>query len=273
MKYDKTILIVDADGTLLTDEKGVLPVDKAAIAEFIENGGLFTVATGRGVAAARSVVETIGLDLLSLPLVVFNGAAIYDFKKEKFLWKCGLCGSAKEYVETLLQRFPVLGTEILVDDDVYVIRTNDFEEEHLAFAGIEPIRCDYSEVPKDGWIKVLLIDTPEAIDEVVAFCEESICEQTHIVRSSPMYYEILPQNVNKWTGIEKLFELTELSNRSSYRIITAGDYMNDLEMIKNSDIGVAPMNAQEVVKDAANMLVCDNNSGIIQDILEKLAVD
>jgi hypothetical protein len=218
--FNKTILITDADGTLLTDGKRVLNIDKAAITEFMKNGGLFTVATGRGVAAMRSVIEALGLDLLSLPAVIFNGAAVYDFKKDEFLWKCELCQKAKEYVEMLLNHFPDIGTEILVDGDVYVINTNELEEMHLKFAGIEPIRCDYSQVPREGWIKVLLIDVPEKIDEVIEFVKNNPCEQTHTVRSSPMYYEILPKGVNKWTGIKKLLEVMKLRG---YRTVTAGD--------------------------------------------------
>ncbi|MCL2071787.1 MAG: HAD family hydrolase [Oscillospiraceae bacterium] len=269
--FNKTILITDADGTLLTDDKRVLGVDKAAIAELIEKGGLFTVATGRGVKAAQSVVEEIGLDLLHLPLVVFNGAAIYDFNREKFLWKCELGKEAMEFSEKLLERFPEVAVEILVDDEVYVIRTNEFEEMHLDFAGIEPIRCSYDEVPKTGWIKVLLIDVPDKIDEVIRFCE-GFCvgggiPPVHMVRSSSMYYEILPAGINKWTGIEKLLEM---SNLVGSRIVAAGDYMNDLEMIRYSDLGVATANAEDIVKAAADVVLCDNNSGIVRDIVKYL---
>ncbi|MCL1788966.1 MAG: HAD family hydrolase [Oscillospiraceae bacterium] len=271
MKFDKTILITDADGTVLTDDKRVLSVDKAAIAEFMEDGGLFTLATGRGVAAAHSVVKEFELEtgssLLKLPLVVFNGAAVYDFKRNEFLWKCELSGEAVSYVEKLLARFPDVAVEILIDDTIYVISTNEFEEMHLDFAGIEPVRCDYSEVPKEGWIKVLIIDFPEIIDEVIEFTTKNPCEAVHMVRSYTMYYEILPKGVNKWTGIQKLLELTQINPE---RVVTAGDYMNDLEMLEQSDLGIATANAEKIVKDTADLIVCDCNSGVVSEIVAHL---
>ncbi|MCL1903381.1 MAG: HAD family hydrolase [Oscillospiraceae bacterium] len=270
MKFDNTILITDADGTVLTDDKRVLEVDKAAISELINNGGLFTLATGRGVAAARSVVKEFMLDsnenLLRLPLVVFNGAAVYDFIKDEFLWKCELSDNAVSYVEIVLEKFPDVAVEILIDDTIYVVSTNEFEEMHLDFAGIEPVRCSYGEVPKEGWIKVLVIDRPEIIDEVIEFTRRNPCEYVHMVRSYTMYYEILPKDVNKWTGIQKLLEILNIKEQNR-RIITAGDYMNDLEMLEQSDIGFATANAEDIVKETADFTVCDCNSGVARDIV------
>ena len=268
-KFNNTLMITDADGTLLTDDKRILDIDKAAIAEFINGGGLFTIATGRGVSLARVVVDELGLDLLSLPAVIFNGAAVYDYRKDKFLWKCTLDEKAIEYVERIMKALPDIGMEILVDGKVYVVCINEFEREHIAF-GIDAdslIECDYREVPKTGWIKVLFVDAPETIDRLLKFAKENPCEYVHMVRSGPSFYEILPQGVNKGTGFKKLQELMELSD---YRIVAAGDYMNDLEMIQQADIGVATGNAEECVKDIADIVVCDNNSGVAADIVDYL---
>jgi len=267
-----TLLITDADGTLLTDDKTILECDKAAIDEFIKQGGLFTIATGRGVTLARTVVEEIGLDLIRLPCVIFNGAAVYDYHKEKFLWQCSLSESGREYFEKIIQRFPDIGVEILINDRIYVTNTNAEEEAHLSLGNIDPIRCDYSEVPKSGWIKVLLVDEPGKIDELVEFAAKNPCDEVHLVRSAPMYFEVLPKGVNKGTGIKKLIELTDCQlSTVNCKLVVAGDYMNDLEMIQAADLGVATGNAEQVVKDAANLVVCDNNSGIIKEILHELS--
>jgi hypothetical protein len=266
--FNKNLLITDADGTLLTDDKRILDTDKAAIFEFLENGGEFTIATGRGVSLARVVVEELG-ELVNTPAVIFNGAAIYDFKKDEFLWKCSLCEKAQAYFEKLMNAFPNVGVEILIDDDIYVTSTNKYEEDHLELGVMNPIRCDYSEVPKLGWIKILMVDEPKIIDKVIEFTQANPCEQLHMVRSAPMYYEILPQGVNKGTGFKKLLELLGYENQG-YRIIAAGDYMNDLEMLQQADIGVATDNAEQIIKEVADVVVCDNNSGVIRDIVELL---
>ena len=48
MDFSKVILMTDLDGTLLTDDKRILPLDLEAIERFRAGGGLFTMATGRG---------------------------------------------------------------------------------------------------------------------------------------------------------------------------------------------------------------------------------
>jgi hypothetical protein len=265
MKFKNTLLITDADGTLLTDDKRILDCDKAAIARFINNGGVFTIATGRGVTLARMVVQELGG--LDCPAVIFNGAAVYDYKQEEFLFKCSLCESGKAYVETLMKQFEDIGVEILINDLVYVTNTNDYEEKHLALGNINPIRCDYSEVPANGWIKVLLVDEPARIDRVVEFVRANVCADVHVVRSAPMYFEVLPHGINKGTGFKKLIELMKLDG---YYVVAAGDFMNDLEMIQMADLGVAAGNAEQIVKDAADLVVCDNNSGIVCEILQYL---
>jgi len=270
MNFKNIFLSVDADGTLLTDDKRVSDKDRAAIREFTANGGLFTIATGRGVTLARSVAEEVGLEI---PAVIFNGAAVYDFKNERFLWQCNLHAGCRGYIETLLARFPTLGVEVLRKDDVYVAATNRREEEHLTYGCQNPIRRELGEVPDGNWLKALLVDEPEVIDEVIEFSlsEKAGFTGVHMVRSAPVFYEMLPEGINKGSGIKRLLEIMGVRDRFT---VAAGDYMNDIEMIAAADLGVAVANAHETViqtvEKAAGLIVRDNNSGAISEIIERL---
>jgi hypothetical protein len=264
MNLKNIFLITDADGTLLTDDKRILDTDMAAIREFTESGGLFTVATGRGVALSQVLADELNLEI---PAVIFNGAAVYDFKRDKFLWQCNLPDEARDYMKLLMERFPTLGIEILRGDEVNVARTNKLEEMHIAFGCKNPLRRGFDEVPHDSWIKTLLVGEPEEIDEVIAFSEAQNFENVHMVRSAPIFYEMLPGGVNKGTGFKKLLEIMNLSDKF---VVAAGDFMNDLEMIQMADLGVAVANAEGCVKGAADLTVCDNNSGAMREIIEYL---
>ena len=79
MDFSKVILMTDLDGTLLTDDKRILPQDLEAIERFRAGGGLFTMATGRGYSMAKHIADKLRLDC---PAVVYNGAAVYDFRQE-----------------------------------------------------------------------------------------------------------------------------------------------------------------------------------------------
>ncbi|MBQ8842792.1 MAG: HAD hydrolase family protein, partial [Ruminiclostridium sp.] len=63
MNFEKVIIMTDLDGTLLDDKKRVSEKDLSAINEFRKKGGSFTLATGRGIAMARNVVEKLEIDM------------------------------------------------------------------------------------------------------------------------------------------------------------------------------------------------------------------
>ena len=47
----------------------------------------------------------------------------------------------------------------------------------------------------------------------------------------------------------------------------AGDFMNDTAMLVKADLGAAVASAQPSVKAAADIIVCDNNSGAIAELI------
>ena len=262
MDFSKVIIMTDLDGTLLTDDKRILPQDMAAIERFRAGGGIFTVATGRGVAMARSIVEKLGIDI---PAVVFNGAAVYDFRQNRFVWQCEIGSHARYYIRRLSERFPDIGIEVLHEQTIYTPFVNQTERDHLALEQIPLNECSIDELPQSGWLKVLLADTPENLDKIVEYIQASDMKQAQWVRSAPVYYECLPEGVDKSTGYAQLIKLINAQDRFT---VASGDYMNDTAMIQKADLGVAVASAQEEVKAAADLVVCDNNSGAISEMID-----
>ena len=262
MDFNKVILMTDVDGTLLTDDKRILPKDMEAIERFRKGGGLFTLATGRGFSMAAPIAEKLKLDI---PAVIFNGAAVYDFDGERFLWCCYIDSSTRGYIARLIEEFPHIAIEVLMERNVYVPAINDVERRHLSFENVQPIRCPLSEIPDGEWIKVLIADEPHNIDKIIPFALENFKENVRWVRSEQVYYEMLPLGISKWAGYAKLIELLGAGDRFT---VAAGDYYNDMEMIEKANLGVSVMSAQEEVKSASDLVVCDNNSGAISEIID-----
>ena len=44
--------------------------------------------------------------------------------------------------------------------------------------------------------------------------------------------------------------------------------MNDLAMIQSADLGAAVANAQPLVREAADIVLCDNNSGAMAELID-----
>lgn len=262
MDFGKVIFMTDLDGTLLTDDKRILPQDMAAIERFRAGGGIFTVATGRGYSMTRSIAERLKLDV---PAVMFNGAAVFDFTQDKFLWRCEVGRHAKDYIIRLAERFPDIGIEVLHERTIYAPYLNKAEQEHLDLESVIPDRSPLDEIPQEGWLKILIAHEPQRLDEIVEFIQGSDMKRAQWVRSAPVYYECLPFGVDKSTGYAELIRLLGAQDRFT---VAAGDYMNDTAMIRKADLGAAVASAQEEVKAAADIIVCDNNSGAVAEIID-----
>ena len=266
MDFDKVIFMTDLDGTLLTDDKRVLEKDLDAIKRFREGGGLFTTATGRGYAMARRIVEDVLH--LDIPSVLFNGAGVFDFKQNKFLWQCEIGSTAREYIRRLNDMFPRrLGFEVLHEQTVFVPFINQTDRDHLEMESVTPDRRPLDKIPEGGWLKFVIAADPSDLDKVQKTVENGGFEDAQWVRSAPHYFECLPRGVDKSRGFAELIRLLGVEDRFS---VAAGDYMNDTAMIRKADLGCAVAGALDCVKEVADLIVCDNNSGAIADIIDHI---
>ena len=76
------LLVLDVDGTLVTDDKRMLPEVKAAVREAVAAGLDVALATGRMYPAVRHWIEELGL---RTPQICNNGADIVDPLSGRFL--------------------------------------------------------------------------------------------------------------------------------------------------------------------------------------------
>ncbi len=267
MDFGKVIFMTDLDGTLFTDDKRILDKDMAAIERFRKGGGMFTLATGRSYAMAKRAAVELGLDRYNMPAVLFNGAGVYDFNADKFLWKCVIDAKAYGYVRAIGERFPKIGAEVLCEQAVIVPYLNDTERMHLDWEQVDAEFRGVDDLPESGWLKFLFADEPENLDAVEEFVRNGDFGGVHWIRSGPHFLECLPEGVDKSRGFSELIRLLGVEDRFT---VAAGDYMNDTAMIRNADLGAAVGSAQPSVKDAADIVVCDNNSGAISEIIDYL---
>ena len=264
MNFKNVIIMTDIDGTLVTDEKKILPKDMDAIDRFRAGGGTFTLATGRGYSMAKPIAERINLDV---PAVIFNGSAVYDFKEDKFLWHSSLPDNAGNIANELIEAFPDIAIEILCRDRVYVPAINQIEREHLALENVQPYMRKVDEIDEESWLKMLIAYPPERIQNIIDFVysRQDYISAAHWVRSENHYFEMLPLGVNKGSGFQRLLEVM---GKEDAFTVGVGDYNNDIELIKLSKLGVAVGSAQKEAKEVADLVVCDNNSGAISEVIE-----
>ena len=133
MKFSDYILVTDLDDTLLTRDKRITEKDLEAINYFVSEGGSFTVATGRVYTSAKPYTSLLPINL---PMVLYNGAVIYDETAGKTLWKELICKEAVGYMNILLDKFPHLGCEIVCENEIFIRRDSPTLDEKIRLENI-----------------------------------------------------------------------------------------------------------------------------------------
>jgi len=94
-----TLYISDLDGTLLNPDAEVSEYTASVLNQLISDGIHFTVATARTLASTSHILTPVNI---KLPIVLMNGAAIYDANTKKYIHTEDLDNSkAIKIIETL----------------------------------------------------------------------------------------------------------------------------------------------------------------------------
>lgn len=251
------------DGTLLTTDKKINSTDLEAIRKFTSLGGKFTVATGRTIQTFEQYRNALDL---KEPVVLYNGALIYDYETKETLYMNALPDNAKDVAMELLAKMPEAGGEVLRKDGTFVFRNNEYEQRHTDLCGIIP---NYSEIEKidcEGWLKVLFAMAPEEMPHMELLVHQMGCNTIDFVKSTDIFYEMLTHGVSKGAALD---EYRRLNGMSDYTFVAIGDYDNDIEMVEAADLGVCPSNAAESVKAKADLVLtksCDE--GAVAELIE-----
>ena len=130
--------------------------------------------------------------------------------------------------------------------------------------------CDNNEIIFSSIVRKLKTIPSIDILDVSHMSKKKIKSGTEEIEINYYYTEITNQNVDKWYAIEKLAQIEEIPKED---IMTIGDNMNDLLMIKNAGLGVAMKNSNPIVKNNADFITEDNNeNGVavaINNMLQK----
>lgn len=253
----KVIFITDMDGTFLPSNKKPSTKNLETVKKFQQMGGRFSIATGRALQATNQYFESFTVDF---PFILCNGGMIYDLQNKKSLYDVFLIDKAKTYTQEILDKFPSLGCEVITLSDINVPRYTEVEVEHTKICKVTPRLINSLDEVTEGWYKVLFCDLPENIDKVIEFVESRNYSGVDFVRSAPTYYEMLPTNISKGSAVEVMRKICDISDCT---IVAAGDYNNDIEMLKASDFSFCPSNATDEVKAVCDVVLensCDEDA-------------
>jgi Cof subfamily protein (haloacid dehalogenase superfamily) len=268
-------LVLDLDGTLVTDEGKIRPRTLAALRDAAARGVRVMVATGRSELGVAPVLDELDLDT---PAVVFNGAGLFCPRERRLLEERLLSDRVVQRCFEFAERSRLLPVVQLAGAK-YAPHPRD-EQEARALRGLEGLRTvPFAELPREYVIRVTFFSDRHAdSDALAAEVEGSIAQPLHVThfplnalathRESALFVaDVQPPCRGKG---EALRVLAERYGIPAERVVAVGDADNDLPMIAAAGLGVAMQNSMPRVLAAARRVVGHNNSDTLAELVEEL---
>jgi Cof subfamily protein (haloacid dehalogenase superfamily) len=270
-KFSGILIVSDLDGTFFSHVPESFRKNLKAVRRFQDEGGIFTIATGREVESLLVVFPEAG-ETVNAPVIVANGTRLYDFAQKKHIYNCPvkdkrlMAGIIKE----VYKKYPDTGVRFTCETNMIVPELNKLIREDLGYVFIEKLHV--AEMPLDEFAasdiplyKCVIVDEPENLAEIQKIGETF--DEKHELAFSKSFRRGLEAINKDGTKGHTILRLRDYLG-GSRKIFAIGDYDNDIEMIKSADYGAAPASALEHVKRTAKIITAPCENGAIADLID-----
>lgn len=271
--FSDVLLTVDYDRTLTAPDSTIPERNFEAIRYFMENGGVFTVNTGRSLPMTKVFRDRVPVNA---PLLLYNGSAAYDLSEKKLFFCHAIDMDLWETVRRCEELFPDLTVEVQGVDAHYRFSENPgwdafSEHQNCAHAFAQPgddlgtfLKFTLYGEFRDVTVADMYNGSPEErrrIDEAEALLQKEFGHCCEVFRSATRIIDIHAK------GVSKARSARELQQRLGRKILVCvGDAENDLSMMKDADYAFAPEDGI-IAKDFET--VCKCADGAVADVIYK----
>ena len=268
--FSDILLTVDYDRTLTAPDSSIPERNLEAIRYFLDNGGAFTVNTGRSLPMAQPFKDKVPTNA---PLLLYTGAAAYDVRQETLVFAHEIQLDMWKTVRELIDLLPDLTVEVQALDKHYNFVPNPawdaFSAHNCAYAtartgqDLGPFLkfAIYGEI-RDITVDHLFHGTPEEIrrmDEAEALIRKTYGDKVAVFRAGPRVIDV------QAGGISKGRAARELQQQLGRKILVCmGDAENDVVMLDGADYAFVPADA--ILKDRYEN-VCECADGAVADVI------
>lgn len=267
-KFDGVLLMSDYDDTLYSHKLEVSKNNRMAIRYFMEQGGRFSIATGRAHTTFTPQIEKERIPF-NAPVVLSNGASIYDYQQHTYLAQSQLDAATPERMKELCGVFPELAFEAYFGEDIYVHNPNEVTMNH-----IRRVQVAYTVRPIDQmptpWVKVIMEQDEPYLLQVQDYLRRRWGDAYEVIFSNRYLLEMTDKGCNKGAMVSLVARHLGIAPDRVYCI---GDNQNDIPMLAVSAIPFAPANCAPEVREWGARIVrhCDDDAlADVVDILDGL---
>lgn len=245
--FSDVLLTVDYDRTL-TDPNSVVPEENIrAIRYFMDNGGAFTVNTGRSVPMTVTFRDIVPVNA---PLLLYNGGAAYDVSTGEVSQLHEIRLSQGDVVRRLMEMFPDMTVEVQGVKAHYQFTPNEMWVRFSEFSNCahELISPDadtgpfikfavYGEIREPN-VRHLFEGTREELDRITQAENEirrEFGDAVDVYRAAPRIIDVLAKGTSKGLAARALQK--KLGRKI---LVCIGDTDNDIPMLDAADFAFCP---------------------------------
>lgn len=258
------LLAIDLDGTLLDNDRRLVPENIAAIRRAANAGIVIVLASGRTEPSMSPFVQGLGIDG---PLVCSNGAHVLGPGRIEIAHH----PVERRPREILIQYALEKGFHLnaYTRNELLFLKQSKWGElyEHRV-RSMTPRIASTEELLSVPLSKMMLVGSPDQIPSVRAELEALVDpKEVRLTESEPEYLEFLSPMSDKGQGVSAVANYLGISQEETAAI---GDYLNDLEMLKFAHVSAAVANARSEVKSMVKHVVKSNENGGVAEFIDSV---
>ncbi len=274
----KILYISDLDGTLLSPSAELTQYTIRVLSELSMRKISFTAATARSPYSVKYVLNGAPINL---PLVLMNGAIMYDLQTDRILSYEQIPADAAAEILRIFEKHGLKAFAYSVDRGVMTAFYESLEQpQHMNFYkerlnkyNKKFVKADsLFDVRKSGLIYITTLYKRSILEDAyreISRVDGVGCVCYKDVYSADLWYlEIFSECASKRLGALKL--------KHDYgfdKIVAFGDSANDIPLFEASDVKLAVENACPELKSRADSIIGSNMEDGVAGYLERLFVE
>lgn len=266
MKYK--LIVLDVDGTLLTNEKTITARMRATLLKVQQMGIRLVLASGRPTYGVVSLAKELEMDKNGGFILSYNGGQIINAQTNELLFEKRVNPEFIPYIERKAKKngfavFTYCEDTIITNDasNAHVIREAELNGMHLRETDV------FSEAIDFHPCKVMLAgDDEEALVGLENHWKKRLAGTLDVFRSETYFLEVVPQFIDKANTLSVLLQKLNIATEN---VLAIGDGVCDVTMLQLAGMGIAMGNAQDSVKACADVVTLSNEEDGVAVALEK----
>ena len=284
------LVAIDLDGTLLNSYGEISNKNIETIKKAKEKNVEIVLASGRPIVSVKNLANQIGANNY---MICGNGAITYDIQNEKIIYDRFLEKSKVLQIVKICEENSIfysiytkdtILTKNLNYNVLFFYKENEGkpDEKKTDISIIQNIEEYIQKRKEEDYLKITICDGDKAVFENIirklkTVGNVEVLDVEHMSRKKIkngndeflieyFYTEITNTNVDKWAALENLINILSIKKEE---VITIGDNVNDVLMVKNAGLGVMVENAATYIKENADFIAKDNDSDGVAQTIEK----